>query len=157
MTKALENGGQSPSCRSCGKVLEKPKMSAKGRPLGRPRVYCDECSGKKRRSAVRLLTPTSAAICDTVSLIPLWRFGPNRQAAEETIEALRLAGHLEPVDASRIATLRAIATALDLEPGSAPLWREFRMSETALRLSGASGAEVDSYSAVMRAISGESL
>jgi hypothetical protein len=83
-------------------------------------------------------------------------FGPNRLAAEETIDALRLGGHLEPVDASRIATLRAIATALDLEPGSAPLWREFRMSETALRLSGASGAEVDSYVSVMRALAGES-
>ena len=83
-------------------------------------------------------------------------FGPNRQAAEDTIEALRLDGHLEPVDASRIATLRAIATALDAEPGSAPLWREFRMSETALRLSGASGAEVDSYVSVMRALGGES-
>jgi hypothetical protein len=107
-------------------------------------VYCDECSGKKRRLVV---PPPSTELT----------YGPNRLAAEETIEALRLAGHLEPVDASRIATLRAIATALDLEPGSAPLWREFRMSETALRLSGASGAEVDSYSAVMRAISGESL
>jgi hypothetical protein len=106
-------------------------------------VKCLDCATSKRRTVVPL--PLTE---DT--------YGPNRLAAEDTIEALRLAGHLEPVDASRIATLRAIATALDLEPGSAPLWREFRMSETALRLSGASGAEVDSYASVMRALGGES-
>lgn len=143
MSKALENGGQSPSCRVCGKELEKPRKSANGRPIGRPRVQCVDCATSKRR---------------TIAPPPLTEaaFGLNRLAAEQTIEALREAGHLEPVDASRVATLRAIATALDLEPGSAPLWREFRMSETALRLSGASGAEVDSYGAVMRALGGES-
>jgi len=105
-------------------------------------VNCVACSGSKRRLVARLPVPE-----DT--------YGPNRLAAEETIEALRLAGHLEPADASRIATLRAIASALDAGPGRAPLWRELRMSETALRLSGASGAEVDS-SSVMRALGGES-
>jgi hypothetical protein len=104
-------------------------------------VNCVACSGSKRR-----LVPLPLAE-DT--------YGPNRLAAEETIEALRLAGHLQPADASRIATLRAIASALDAGPGRAPLWRELRMSETALRLAGASGAEVDSYAAVMRTLDGE--
>jgi hypothetical protein len=122
------------------------KKTPNGRPLGRPRTKCAECARFRRRRA--------ASLSPNGNVEPV--YGPNRAAAEATIEALRLAGHLEPVDASRIATLRAIATALDLDPGSAPLWREFRMSETALRLSGASGAEVDQYTAVMRALGGES-
>jgi len=83
-------------------------------------------------------------------------FGRNRAAAERTITALEAGGCLEAVDASRVESLRALASALDEDPGSAPLWREFRMAETALRLSGASAQEIDQYASFMRAISGGS-
>jgi hypothetical protein len=81
-------------------------------------------------------------------------FGPNRIAAEQTIAALEAGGVLEPVDATRVASLRAIATALDADPGSAPLWREFRMAETALRLSGAASGEIDAYKELMQSLGG---
>jgi hypothetical protein len=59
--------------------------------------------------------------------------GRNRQAAEAVIEALRLAGRLEPVDSVRVATLQTLADAVDADPVNASLWREYRAAEAALR------------------------
>jgi hypothetical protein len=112
-------------------------------------VNCDACSGSKRaRTSARSGTATKARAATG-------SFGPNRVAAEQTIDALRLAGHLEPVDATRIAQLRAIASAVDLDPTNAALHREFRLSEASLRLSGAGAAEVDSYAQLMHKLGGD--
>jgi hypothetical protein len=70
--------------------------------------------------------------------------------------ALGTGGCREPVDASRIQALRALASAVDLDPTNAALHRELRLSEASLRLSGAGAAEVDAYAQVMKAIGGES-
>lgn len=64
---------------------------------------------------------------------PLPVYGRNRTAAEATIEALRTAGRLENVDSARIATLQALADAVDLDPSNASLWREYRAAEAVLR------------------------
>lgn len=57
----------------------------------------------------------------------------NRSAAEETIDALNEAGRLDTVDSARIATLRALADAVDADGANASLWREYRAAEAALR------------------------
>jgi hypothetical protein len=45
----------------------------------------------------------------------------NRRSAEATISALRLLGHLEPVDEATLALVRTVATALDtVEPTESP-------------------------------------
>lgn len=59
--------------------------------------------------------------------------GRNRAAAEATIGALKEAGHLQPVDSARIATLQALADAVDADPDNASLWREYRATEASLR------------------------
>jgi len=64
---------------------------------------------------------------------PAESHGPNRTALETTLEALRTAGRLELIDAARVAIARSLATAVDREPGSAILWREYRAAEKALR------------------------
>ncbi|MGA3214099.1 MAG: hypothetical protein ABSD97_00220 [Acidimicrobiales bacterium] len=131
-------------CRVCGRALPAPKVSRNGRPLGRPRTTCDECRAARAHKTAKA----------QVTVSPDGPFGPNRLAAEETISALGAGGCLEPADASRLASLRAIASALDADPGSAPLWRELRMAETALRLSGAASSEVDAYAALMDKLDG---
>jgi hypothetical protein len=57
----------------------------------------------------------------------------NRQAAEETIAALRDAGRIETVDSARIAALQSLADAIDADGNNASLWREYRAAEAALR------------------------
>jgi hypothetical protein len=46
-----------------------------------------------------------------------------REAVETSLEALKTAGRLEPVDAARIAGIRSMAAALDGNPRNARLWR----------------------------------
>jgi hypothetical protein len=59
--------------------------------------------------------------------------GRNRQAAEETIAAMRSTGRLEPIDSVRIVTLQALADAVDADTGNASLWREYRAADATLR------------------------
>jgi hypothetical protein len=127
------------ACRSCGGPLPAPKLGKNGLAIGRPRTRCPECAaGKAKRAA-----PVSGAA-----------HGPNRAAAEETIGALRLAGHLVPVDASRVAALRTTASAVDDDPQNAALRRELRFAEMNLRLSGAASGEIDAYARLMESIGG---
>jgi hypothetical protein len=50
----------------------------------------------------------------------------NVDAAETTLNALDCAGRLERVDAARVQAVRSIAAALDDDPRSPQLWREYR-------------------------------
>ena len=59
--------------------------------------------------------------------------GRNREAAEQTIAALRSAGRLELIDSARIAMLQTLADGVDADPMSATLWREYRAAESTLR------------------------
>jgi hypothetical protein len=67
-----------------------------------------------------------------------------------------LAGHLVPVDASRVAALRTTASAVDDDPQNAALRRELRFAEMNLRLSGAASGEIDAYARLMESIGGAS-
>lgn len=129
-------------CQICRAKLPPPKRTRNGRPLGRPRVRCNDCAGTK----VRTRPPAPA---------PDAPFGPTRIAAEATIHALETAGALEAVDASRIAALRATASAVDADPMSAALHREHRMAEASLRLTGAAASEVDAYANLMHKLGGD--
>lgn len=51
--------------------------------------------------------------------------GANRQAVEETLQALSELGRLEDVDAARVQMLRSMADALDLNPFNSQMWHEF--------------------------------
>ena len=49
-----------------------------------------------------------------------------RSALDETIEALRSLGRLEPVDAALVALCESAASAVDASPGRAALVKEYR-------------------------------
>lgn len=56
-------------------------------------------------------------------------YGRNREAVEAMLEALaapEFDGTLRPVDAARVAALRALADQVDDEPGNAQMWRQYR-------------------------------
>lgn len=57
----------------------------------------------------------------------------NRQALEDTIQALRTAGKLDGIDTARIQIARGLASAVDSMPDNPTLWREYRQAEKALR------------------------
>jgi hypothetical protein len=59
--------------------------------------------------------------------------GPQREALERTIEALRTAGRLEDIDDARVQIARGLASAVDAEPDNPTIWREYRAAEKALR------------------------
>lgn len=60
-------------------------------------------------------------------------YGRVRTALEVTVAELERLGRLNPTDAARVEIARTLADALDLEPGSAILWREYRAAEKQLR------------------------
>ena len=78
----------------------------------------------------------------------------NNEAANETVEALRLTGRLESIDASLVAGFLSIATALDEDPSNAALWREYRAFDERLRATGGAGADDDDLIARMSAAMG---
>ncbi len=79
--------------------------------------------------------------------------GRNRQAIEETIAALRIAGRLESVDNAHIAICQSLADAVDIEPNNASLWREYRAAVTALRA--ANVQTQDEFSSLLASLSAE--
>lgn len=62
----------------------------------------------------------------------------NSDAVEETIEALKLAGRIEPIDTARLQAVRSLADAVDTKPFSPGLWQEYRAA-----LSEVLGSDVD--------------
>lgn len=68
------------------------------------------------------------------------RAGSNAAGLERTLKAL--GARLGPEDEAIVALARALAVALDAEPGNAALAREYRAAVTAVSLAGA-GDEVD--------------
>lgn len=69
--------------------------------------------------------------------------GPNRTAAETTVEALRDAGALEDVDEATVAAFLSLASEVDSGEAKADLWREYRAHGQALREAGAGGSDDD--------------
>jgi hypothetical protein len=57
----------------------------------------------------------------------------NSEAVQRTIDALRSADKLSEVDEARVAAALALAEAVDMDPGNASLWREYRAAEATLR------------------------
>ena len=64
---------------------------------------------------------------------PITTAGRNRTAADLTIAALLEANRLDATDSARIASLLALADAVDGSPENASLWREYRAAEASLR------------------------
>lgn len=60
-------------------------------------------------------------------------YGRVRTALEVTVAELERLGRLTDTDAARVEIARTLADALDSEPGSAILWREYRAAEKHLR------------------------
>ena len=56
-----------------------------------------------------------------------------RAALEETIQAMRIAGVLDKIDAARVEVTRGLADAVDQQPDNPILFREYRQAEKALR------------------------
>lgn len=56
----------------------------------------------------------------------------NTTAARRTIASLRDAGRLELVDEALVQVVLSLAAAVDNNPESAPLWREYRAAVHAL-------------------------
>lgn len=52
--------------------------------------------------------------------------GTRTEALEATLQCLRAAGRLEPVDAARVDVLRGLAAAVEAKPYEPGLWREYR-------------------------------
>jgi hypothetical protein len=59
--------------------------------------------------------------------------GPQREALEKTIEALRSAGRLDDAADARVQIARGLASAVDAQPDNPTIWREYRAAEKALR------------------------
>lgn len=79
--------------------------------------------------------------------------GRNRSAVDATIEALRMAGRIDPVDSARVVLAQALADAVDADPLNASLWREYRAAEAALRET--SDAGVDEFVNLVQSLSAE--
>jgi len=60
-------------------------------------------------------------------------YGRVRTALEVTLTELERLGRLTDTDAARVEIARTLADALDVEPASAILWREYRAAEKQLR------------------------
>jgi hypothetical protein len=118
MTKSLENADESRKCRFCGKSLEKAKKSINGRPLGRPRVLCADCSGSRRAEPV---PPASSS--------------SHRTEAEAVIDAVRviLGSDYTAQDAAEAGALRSLAAAVDSDPSNVSGLRELRLNLTGYR------------------------
>lgn len=59
--------------------------------------------------------------------------GPNLMAAAATIDALRAAGRIEPVDTARVTAFLSMAARLDESSGDAAMWAQYRLAESVLR------------------------
>ena len=79
-------------------------------------------------------------------------FGFNRRAAEDTISTLEELGRVDSIDAVRLASLRALADAVDSDPTNASLWREYR-AEQALRED--NDSSTDEFTQLLAALSAE--
>lgn len=66
----------------------------------------------------------------------------NLSAVEQTLEALRSAGRLEPVDAAHVQALRSMAAALDANPFNSQMWKEYREAIGELRADDGDDGEV---------------
>jgi len=80
-------------------------------------------------------------------------FGRNRSAVEETVGALEQLGRLEQVDSARVAAARALADAVDAEPGNASLWREYRAALESLSQIGSDSG--DDFGKLIESLSSE--
>lgn len=79
--------------------------------------------------------------------------GRNRSAVEETVSALEQLGRLEQIDSARVAAARALADAVDADPGNASLWREYRAALESLRQIGSDGT--DDFGKLLESLSSE--
>lgn len=78
--------------------------------------------------------------------------GVNRKAADATVRALTRLGRIEDCDAAAVAAVRALASAVDAEPGNASLWREYRAALDTLAGVGARDGGGDELDRVIEAI-----
>ena len=79
--------------------------------------------------------------------------GRNRTAVELTIAALKKLGRLTDMDEARVAIVRALADAVDVEPLNASPWREFRAAELHLRET--TDSDDDDFTALLKSLSPE--
>ena len=78
-------------------------------------------------------------------------YGRVRTALEVTLAELDRLGRLTDTDAARVEIARTLADALDLEPASAILWREYRAAEKQLR--GETDAQRDPFDQLLESLS----
>lgn len=76
----------------------------------------------------------------------------NHAACLATITTLRELGRLEPVDEALVTATLSLAQAVDADPGSASLWREYQASLRALREVGGDSGSTDGISELVEAI-----
>ena len=79
--------------------------------------------------------------------------GPQREALERTIDALRTAGRLIDIDDARLQIARGLASAVDAQPDNPALWREYRAAEKELRQESENNG--DPFDQLIRSISAE--
>jgi hypothetical protein len=53
-------------------------------------------------------------------------FASNAAAFAATLSELVKLGHIEPLDAAQVQLVRSLAAAVDDDPGSSGLWRQYR-------------------------------
>ena len=81
----------------------------------------------------------------------------NSHAVQQTIDALEADGKLRGEHAGVVAMVRGLAASVDLEPGNASLWREFRAALDTLRQIGLEGEDdEDEVQLIIAAIRGGS-
>lgn len=75
----------------------------------------------------------------------------NAEAAGITLQALADLGRLEAVDAAKVQAIRTLASAVDMDPANASLWREYRAALADL-LEVTDGG-VDEFTELLRSLS----
>lgn len=79
----------------------------------------------------------------------------NSAAVARTVEALRLEGKLSDRDAALVQVVESLASAVDMEPGNASLWREFRAAlDSLMRVGEVNDDNADEIGSIVAALRG---
>lgn len=90
-------------------------------------LTCRDCGRDNIKSPQGMVSHRRARHPDGLSS------GSNVEAARQTIDAIREAGRLEPIDSAQVQGVMSIAAALDLSPFNSQMWREYREAIGELR------------------------
>jgi hypothetical protein len=117
-------------CSSCHEELPLADFAIARRAKDGRQRWCRPCSALNRKAwSARQRGNSSQLIADATSAA-----GLNEIGAGQTIAQMKLDHELRDIDADRIAALLSLARAVDVDPGNAALWSQYRGAMREIRL-----------------------